>query len=586
MNNGLTDLVGWVYLEGDAPGGPEFDNRAAIEFHGGQLRDNSQQDMYVTNQPGATIKSWYTGEYSSSLSAHFENHGTVEVFQGGLSVGSEQSSGTDDGLYFAAPGTTLGIYGNRTLEGDVAAAGANLTLHGGTIAVNGSFAANTVRAEINRLDFNNPQTTMNAFRMISSYSGTASFNMPSITLTELDFGGGHAVAGQAEITLAPGGISNWGGYDTVLMGDPAAPNRLIVSAGATIDLDSFRFGRGRIVENHGLIDWNGASLWLESGGSGAAARIDNAGVFRLTQAEYSGTISPTGSGAAPSITNLQGGLFLLGSPAYVLQVDVPVLNQGTVRAQAGTFRLRGGSGGASNGLYEAEAGGTVRFDAGTHTLGQGGAVVANGTAEVSGGTLAVPDGSQVSGSGVARFSGGTADVDGTYDVAGTTQVASSGLLDVGASAQTSRLDLSGGAIGGTGTLTLIGSGSTWTGDACVTRGRHVSHPVRRSRSADRARNTWRAPGPSRTAVRLSGRPAQSAPSKAARSSTPRADRSTCRGTASSTSCRGSGDCCGTSWGRLSRRRTATRRRCSTSTSSMRGSSTLARRRCASRAPAG
>ena len=176
--------------------------------------------MYVTNQPRATIKSWYTGEYSSSLSAHFRS--TARSRCSRRSLGRLQQSAEPMTGFTSRRLNVAGHHGSRTFEGDVASPGADVTLHGGTIAVNGSFAANTVRAEINRLDFNKPQTTMNAFRMISSYSGTASFNMPSITLTELDIGGGHAVAGEADITLGPGGISNWGGYDTVLMGDPSS----------------------------------------------------------------------------------------------------------------------------------------------------------------------------------------------------------------------------------------------------------------------------------------------------------------------------------------------------------------------------
>src|SRR5438093_11194822 len=118
---------------------------------------------------------------------------------------------------------------------------------------------------------------------------------------------------------------------------------------------------GRVIENHGVVDWEGGDIALYQSGTG----IENSAEFN---ANSYGSI--TGSGSS-GFRNLQGGHFLASASNIQSSVDVPFLNEGTVEAGAGTLNLRAGSGGVSTGTYVAQPGDTTGFNGGVHTLWAG-----------------------------------------------------------------------------------------------------------------------------------------------------------------------------------------------------------------------
>src|SRR5262249_25367824 len=117
----------------------------------------------------------------------------------------------------------------------------------------------------------------------------------------------------------------------------------------------------------------------------------------------------------------------------------PTVPKPEVQVQTGTLSLQ--SGGTSTGKFNVSADGVLEFQAGIHTANAGASFSGAGTVRVAGATLTV--------------NGGTA-----YDAANT--VISSSTANFNGSSKTGTLTLSGGTLGGTGTLTVSGA-STWMG---------------------------------------------------------------------------------------------------------------------------
>src|SRR5205814_5288317 len=128
-------------------------------------------------------------------------------------------------------------------------------------------------------------------------------------------------------------------------------------------------------------------------------------------------------------------------PFYCYTGVVTLNNSGTVNVQAGTLQLNGFSTtGTSTGLFQADAGATLEFVGGTHTLSAASSVSGAGDLLVSGGSVNVDGAINVANANVAA---GTATINGSYNVSGTTTV-SGGIanFNAGAAHTTSTLDLS------------------------------------------------------------------------------------------------------------------------------------------------
>src|SRR5262249_43683905 len=125
-------------------------------------------------------------------------------------------------------------------------------------------------------------------------------------------------------------------------------------------------------------------------------------------------------------------------------------NTGTVEAATGTLNLDGRNVNAA--AYTVSAGATLQFGGNTQVLRAG---------------------SSVSGAGNVQFSGGTVTLLGTDDSTGTTTV-SGGPANFEVDVTLPSLTLSGGTLGGGGTVTVSGPLS-WTGGTMGGTGRTVAN---------------------------------------------------------------------------------------------------------------
>ncbi len=178
----------------------------------------------------------------------------------------------------------------------------------------------------------------------------------------------------------------------------------------------------------------GSTNWNDTGDitAGQGATFSNQGDFIIL-----GDVSfLTGGGAIPTFVN-QGTLTKtggLGPAIFASAFD----NSGTVNVNSGQMEFTGG--GTSSGTLN---------------------VVANAGVEFGGGMHVYDGSSSISGAGTVIFSGGSVDIGGGYTVTGPTQI-NGGTANFNVATSIPSLDLSAGALGGTGAIAIT-SDLTWTG---------------------------------------------------------------------------------------------------------------------------
>lgn len=114
----------------------------------------------------------------------------------------------------------------------------------------------------------------------------------------------------------------------------------------------------------------------------------NAGTMQVDGAAWVDCCGSPG----PHLFSNTGTIRKTGTSSSKAYIDVPIDNDGTIRAEAGVLELSGGSGPEqSTGEYTAAAGGpTVRFTGDVTQIGLGGRITGPGAVTVLGGTLAGP----------------------------------------------------------------------------------------------------------------------------------------------------------------------------------------------------
>ncbi len=132
---------------------------------------------------------------------------------------------------------------------------------------------------------------------------------------------------------------------------------------------------------------------------------------------------------------------------------------------AGTFHKNGG--GAASFSAEFNNTGTANVNDGELTLSGGGLstgsfiVASPAKLRFNGGTYDLDIASSISGAGTVEMSSGTVNLGGNYSLTGTTAI-SNGTANFNSAGNTNLLTISGGILGGSGTLTASGP-LTWTG---------------------------------------------------------------------------------------------------------------------------
>jgi hypothetical protein len=309
-------------------------------------------------------------------------------------------------------------------------------------------------------------------------SDTGGFNIilasgaQSVSAMNFVNGGTLTISG-GSLTFTSGSTAN----NVVISGGTLNANAPLTISGTTT-LSSGTLGGTGVVTTTGLLTWSGGTISM-TGGAGAVntnggitetgavtlsnGTITNTGTVTMnaggtismttsavinnttgTWNVASGGISLTGGGAAPSFTN--GGTFNVTAGAGTFTFTGVAFNDnGTANLNSGTLSLLGG--GTSAGKFNVAAGSTL---------------------SLGGSNFSATAASSVTGAGSVLFTGGPSTIAGAYNIAGATTVGASPADSNAAanfnsaSASTANLNLTAGALGGTGNLTVTGT-MTWAG---------------------------------------------------------------------------------------------------------------------------
>jgi|GEM_PF-4319627 len=266
-----------------------------------------------------------------------------------------------------------------------------------------------------------------------------------------------AISGDHDLTITAvlrwsgggAGFTAFRGTGTVTVGPDAT--LLMDGPGATM-----RYGvtPGRTFVSQGEAVWTGVGRWADTG------RFVNEGTLTFPQS-YTEPVMLCFSPESPAVTNAAGGLVRRtggGTVYFSCGFD----NHGTVRVEQGTFELRGfnATGGADTGAYEVESGARLVFGGGTRTIGSSGSVTGDGTVEI-----------------VNNSNAHALTIGGTYDVP-TTRLLGPAFprLALDADATLPVFEMTGGAFGGSGTVTVTDA-FTWSGGQMEGTGTTVLGPA-------------------------------------------------------------------------------------------------------------
>ena len=253
------------------------------------------------------------------------------------------------------------------------------------------------------------------------------------TVARLELRGFGGVAGDFDLTISDHfqweaggtGLETFRGTGNVILGSGATGH---MAEGTS----RFQMATGRTLVNNGTLRWDGPGRW------NGQWRLVNNGDLALAM---SGVDLIVFSSLADAITNTASGVIRRdGSDAA--RISAGIVNDGTIRVESGTLDLNGFN---STGLTGT---GSIVVQSGAELNLSGSAN--NTQASITGETVTV-----------SSFNGRTV-VTGTYDVATTRIVGTAGALWLDAEATISDLVMEGGALGGSGTVTIAGS-LGWTG---------------------------------------------------------------------------------------------------------------------------
>ena len=376
-----------------------------------------------------------------------DGSGTLTLTNGGTwSGGTMSGSGTTINpatktLSISAPVTlnsrTLQNDGTLTVSGNVSGSGtlanggtlnaaANLTL-GVTVNNSGQIATSNTLTLSGGGTHNGGTFTATAPGSIAFSSGTHSMS------------GGGSIGGTGTLSFSGAAVT---------VGVPINAGTLSVSAGtATLDANS---SAGAFTMTGGTLGGSG-TLTLTNGGTWSGGAMSGRGTtinpatktfgisapvtLNSRTLQNSGTLTVSGDVAGSGTFDNAGTL----NAAANITLGVTVNNSGQI-ATSNALTLAG-NGTHSGGTFTATAPGSIAFSSGTHTMSGGGAI---------------------GGTGTLSFDGATATVGVPVTVGTLSVTAGTATLDANGSADA--FTMTGGTLGGSGTLTL-NNGGTWSGGA-------------------------------------------------------------------------------------------------------------------------
>jgi filamentous hemagglutinin family protein len=373
---------------------------------------------------------------------------TVDVQAGTLSLDNGSVAGTPHaGTFTASTGATFQFNGGTHELGDgvVLSGAGTLQYASGALNVTGA----TTGAKL---------------------SSGSSFSLSSQTL-----GGTGIFVNQGTLSLInstiSGGLDNQGTLNVT--GTSNVNGATFTSTSGTIDVPAGQ----TLNKNGGAFDWAGGTLsgtgtYAFPGATfnvtGAGTRVLNGPTFNITTLTIpggsldvqGGTLNLTGT------TTIAAGA-TLAYTGGTLSIGGALDNSGTLDINTGTVNLAGG--GTSVGTFDAAGGSTINFSGGTHNLGDGSSLMGAGSFGYTGGTLnlagtttgtTLAAGTTLSANSQTFGGAGKLVNLGTFNLADSTVTGSltnQGTLNASGTSAISNLDIAGGSVTGTGTVTSSGT---------------------------------------------------------------------------------------------------------------------------------
>ncbi len=399
---------------------------------------------------------------NGSANAFTMNGGTLD----GSGILTLNNGGTWSGGTMSGSGTTI-----NPATKSLGISGVGLAINSRTLQNNGTLAFSAILGGSGVID---NQGTINGFGTIGAVlnnSGQVA-NSSSIDLV-LTGGGTHtgsfSVTTPARLFFSSGTHSMSGGGSiggtgtvsfsgaTATVGIPVNVGTLNVTAGtATLNgngsADAFTMSGGTL-DGSGILTLNNGGTWAGGTMSGSGTTVNPttktlgiSGLVTLNSRtlQNNGTLSFTGSISGSGLIDNQGTLNVIANS----MIGAVLNNSGQVTT-SNALALSGG--GTHSGLFTVTAPGILSFLSGTHVMTAGGSIGGTGTLSFDGATATV--GVPVNGVGTLSVTAGTATLNATGDANAFT--------------------MTGGTLGGSGTLTL-NNGGTWSGGTMSGSGKTVN----------------------------------------------------------------------------------------------------------------
>ncbi len=487
--DGVT-LVNQGTLTFGAPGGAEdgpiwMENGAQLQ-NTGTFNDDSTEPggcnygrlPSIYNNGGSAPAITNTGTFQSNdseepvtIGVPLDNQGTIGPQAGTLQLASGGTS-TTGAVFSAASATALEFTsGSFTLSGATWSGAGTIATAGASVTAT-SLQASGAHASVSAGSLTIPEGSTSSVSALAIAGGTLDL-AGQLTVSHSLSGGGRVstIDGTGRLVVDSGVTGTIGGGERC--------SRLVLDGVTLVNQGTLTFGAPGGAED--------GPIWMENG-----AQLQNTGTFNDDSTEPGGcnygrlpSIYDNG-GSAPAITNT--GSFQSNDSEEPVELGVPLDNQGSLDAQAGTLQLSGG-GTDTSGTFAAAAGATLAFAGGSYTLTggswsgqgtvsvQGAGVTASGLqstsahVSVSSGSLTIPAGStDTVSSGSLAISGNPATVAGS----GRLVVGSSATGAIDAS-RCSRVVFDGVTLVNEGTITTGGSGGAPDGPIWMENGAQLQN---------------------------------------------------------------------------------------------------------------
>jgi hypothetical protein len=456
--------VNWLSGSGnfELDDGVKFNNESGATFSA----QSGGMDIY--SMTGATPSFNNAGTFIQAASAGttlngvlFNNSGTVNIPNGTLTL---DAGGTDTaGVFNVASGAELlfgGGYGITHLGSNIGtssnpSAGSVVFAEFDTEVTGTCYLSTSGTTDISNGDTVYFLGTLNG-GTVNIYNGRANI-AKTVTIPTLNLFGG-VLAGAGAVTVTHSLTWNNGSY---MVGTGSTT----LAKGATMSLSGD--GSNEVVETRTFNNY-GNAIWEGSSGNFSlllGAIFDNEAGASFT-VNNDQTINDT-AGATASFNNM-GTFTKSGTTGTTEFANVVFNNTGTMNVNSGTLQLDT-SGNDSSGAFKVASGATLHFAGGITTLASAVDAASSssaGTVLFSAGTTDVSGIYNLTKNGSTTISGGTVNFLGTLTSLGGTVTISGGTANLTANATVPNLDLTGGTLTGSGSVTVTSS-LTWNGGSTM-----------------------------------------------------------------------------------------------------------------------